>query len=27
VLTRVKDDELVVDWWRAGQGAQQVKRR
>jgi hypothetical protein len=27
VLTRVRDDELVVDWWRAGQGAQQVKRR
>jgi hypothetical protein len=27
VLTRVQGDELIVDWWRAGQGAQQVKRR
>jgi hypothetical protein len=27
VLTRVQGDDLVVDWWRAGLGARQVKRR
>jgi hypothetical protein len=27
VLTRVQGDDLVVDWWRAGAGARQVKRR
>ena len=27
VLTRVQGDDLVVDSWRAGRGARQVKRR
>ena len=27
VLTRVQGDDLVVDAWRAGRGAWQVKRR
>lgn len=27
VLTRVQGDDLVVDWWRAGRGAQQTRRR
>ena len=27
VLTRVQGDDLVVDWWRAGAGTRQLKRR
>jgi hypothetical protein len=27
VLTRVQGDDLVVDWWRAGQGTRQFTRR